>query len=490
MGKATLSQAQLDKFKYAMGWSAAGGNFRNAQPLKGRTIYGCTDLPQPVVMKPWYPYHADYWAAGSTNANQVCKHGTFQSPIDFEKCSVPSSREALGTTWPTQTVQLTNNGHTVQITAGNTGDARGKMIFGRKTYTLIQCHWHWGSEHRVSGLQLPLEVHCVHQLDGTSEAPSYGVFGVFYELSDKPNSFLSRFEDQLPSAPAHRRLDEAEEEEQVHGLNLFGHPIINGSEGRRLASSTTSSFTGPLDMRSLYGGVDTSKFWDYEGSFTTPPCTEAVDFYIMMGRAGMTMAQLNKFKAAIGWDTLTANGNFRPPQPLNGRAVSGCDSINLPQTPVVAAPVVDEESCPSQAPLITLQAITGVCVVVILLVVAIGASKTLMGASMAGKDQGNSLNQVYGKSGGEMSSGGSKQDVAATLAKLQEDLKALMSGNISVMQAKSEENGKLVSNTVQLAKEIKENMKGISASNTDAHPAAGSIDVDAHSPMLGRSEMS
>jgi len=312
------------------------------------------------------------------------------------------------------------------------------------------------------------------------------VFGMFYELSDKRNSFLSRFEDQLPLAPHRRRLDEAEE--QVHGLNLFGHPITNGSNGRRLASnSVTSSFTGPLDMQALYSGVDKSKFWDYEGSFTTPPCTEAVDFYIMIGRAGMTMAQLNKFKAAIGWDTLQANGNFRPPQPLNGRAVSGCDSINLPQTAVVVAPVVEEESCPSQTPLITLQSITVACVVLILLVVAIGAGKTLMGSRMTRSPKNNEA-QVFGKSSGDnfLGSSGTKQDVEVTLSKLQEDLKAFMSSNISVMQAKSEENGKLVTNTMELAKEIKENMKGLSNTEGDAHPGQASVDVDAHSPMLGR----
>merc|ERR1712137_1308683 len=117
-------------------------------------------------------------------------------------------------------------------------------------------------------------------------------------------------------------------------------------------------------MQALYSGVDKSKFWDYEGSFTTPPCTEAVDFYIMMGRAGMTMAQLNKFKAAIGWDTAEANGNFRPPQPLNGRAVSGCDSVSAQDSSVVV-PLVDEETCPSQVPLISLQVISGVCVLAI-----------------------------------------------------------------------------------------------------------------------------
>eukprot|EP00421_Protoceratium_reticulatum_P034666 CAMPEP_0168471666 /NCGR_PEP_ID=MMETSP0228-20121227/59401_1 /TAXON_ID=133427 /ORGANISM="Protoceratium reticulatum, Strain CCCM 535 (=CCMP 1889)" /LENGTH=44 /DNA_ID= /DNA_START= /DNA_END= /DNA_ORIENTATION= len=43
-----------------------------------------------------------------------------------------------------------------------------------------------------------------------------------------------------------------------------------------------SSFTGPLDFTKLYGTNTLMHYWDYSGSFTTPPCTEAVDFYIMM----------------------------------------------------------------------------------------------------------------------------------------------------------------------------------------------------------------
>ena len=51
------------------------------------------------------------------------------------------------------------------------------------------------------------------------------------------------------------------------------------------AAGAVSSYKGPLDYNGLYAGVDLSKYWNYEGSFTTPPCTEAVDFYIYMGMA-------------------------------------------------------------------------------------------------------------------------------------------------------------------------------------------------------------
>eukprot|EP00972_Heterocapsa_arctica_P106590 15700304-Heterocapsa_arctica.AAC.1 len=87
---------------------------------------------------------------------------------------------------------------------------------------------------------------------------------------------------------------------------------------RRLSDAVhTSQFTGPLDWKALYGSSNLAHYWDYHGSFTTPPCTEAVDFFILMEVGTMTQAQLDKFKTAIGWDA--AHGNFRPPQAVGDR---------------------------------------------------------------------------------------------------------------------------------------------------------------------------
>jgi len=302
-----MTQAQLDKFKTAIGWSNALGNFRPAQPIGQRTVEGCAEVA-------WYPYKASNWATqvGSEKSNAICLDGTAQSPIDFTSCTDPEDRDAIGITWEQQNVILKNNGHAVQLDAS--GTTTGKMTVGDKSYTLVQCHFHWGSEHQVSGYQYPFEVHCVHTKDG--EDGRYGVFGLFYTLGNTENAFLKKFEDQLPSAS--RRL--SSESAEV-SFDLMGNPMDNVTK-RRLGTVKTSAYTGPLDFKELYGSNARTHFWNYEGSFTTPPCTEAVDFYIMMEPAVMTQAQLDKFKTAIGWSN--ALGNFRPPQPIGKRTVSGC----------------------------------------------------------------------------------------------------------------------------------------------------------------------
>lgn len=56
---------------------------------------------------------------------------------------------------------------------------------------------------------------------------------------------------------------------------------------------TGSSLTS-VDMGYLHDSedVDCSDFWHYEGSFTTPPCTEGVNFYIVKKPIKISNAQL------------------------------------------------------------------------------------------------------------------------------------------------------------------------------------------------------
>jgi len=55
-------------------------------------------------------------------------------------------------------------------------------------------------------------------------------------------------------------------------------------------------------------------YYDFEGSLTTPPCSEGVRWFVLQHRATISKAQLEAFKKLYP-------ANARPLQPLNGREV-------------------------------------------------------------------------------------------------------------------------------------------------------------------------
>ena len=71
----------------------------------------------------------------------------------------------------------------------------------------------------------------------------------------------------------------------------------------------------------VYHGLSTEKFWAYDGSFTTPPCTEGVKWRVMKVPERISRDQLDRFKRYLSDDTSFAdgNGNNRVVMPLNGR---------------------------------------------------------------------------------------------------------------------------------------------------------------------------
>ena len=205
----------------------------------------------------------------------TCKDGTSQSPIDIAAATVHSDHLLTGITLKhaDSPINIVNNGHTIQVNY-----AAGSMIeYGGKSYELLQFHFHAHSEHTVDGNSFPMEAHFVHKAtDGT-----LAVIGVFIKAGAK-NTLLEKVFANLPKT-----------------------------------ENATESVTGAtVNAKAILESAATDKGWTYDGSLTTPPCTEGVKWIVMESPIEADAAQIKAY-------TDLFSDNFRPVQPLGTRHVTG-----------------------------------------------------------------------------------------------------------------------------------------------------------------------
>lgn len=238
---------------------------------------------------------AECWA----QKNPECG-GTRQSPIDIEVAAVSAyGSEALITNYPALTdVLLRDTGHGLQVDVPSGSDG---VLFNEEPYDLLQFHFHFPSEHAVDGEAKAGEMHLVHRLKGSSGYNDLLVVGVFFELGEE--------------SPLFRFLDDGRL--LLDGANDTADTI--DLDGVWDLDDASSAITGTI-AEALAGA-----FWRYDGSLTTPPCTESVKWLVLQSSLTASAAQLEAFgQAAPG------GSNNRPLQPRNGRAlVHGLLSTNV-----------------------------------------------------------------------------------------------------------------------------------------------------------------
>ncbi|XP_072207482.1 carbonic anhydrase 15-like isoform X2 [Excalfactoria chinensis] len=206
--------------------------------------------------------------------------------------------------------RLLNDGHTVMLSLETEpGDEHiaisGGGLPGR--YRALQLHFHWGSptrngsEHTVDGQQLPMELHIVHintkyrTLGEAKGHPSgLAVLGCFFQVSEAPNSNYNTI---------------------IGGLRNISHA------GQAVDLASTFRL-GTL----LPHIAQLSRYYRYQGSLTTPDCSEAVIWTVFEEPVGISKEQLQAFVSSVhfpasGAAPLKMTNNFRPPQPLRSRKV-------------------------------------------------------------------------------------------------------------------------------------------------------------------------
>ncbi|KAL1777027.1 carbonic anhydrase 9 [Sigmodon hispidus] len=241
--------------------------------------------------------------------------GRFQSPVDIRPeltsfCRALQPLELLGyELQPVQELSLCNNGHTVQLTL----PPGLKMALGPgQEYQALQLHLHWGtsdhpgSEHTVNGHRFPAEIHVVHFSTAFSE---------FHEALGRPGGLavLAAF------------LQESPEENSAYE-QLLSHLEDIAEEG------TKTEIPG-LDVSALLPS-DLSRYYRYEGSLTTPPCSQGVIWTVFNQTVKLSAQQLHTLSVSL-WGTRDSRLqlNFRATQPLNGRTIEASFPAGVDSSP-------------------------------------------------------------------------------------------------------------------------------------------------------------
>ncbi len=211
----------------------------------------------------------------------LCGSGTRQSPIDLAGAAPMPAGTAAGwsidvsigqvaDTGHGHVVDVLDNGHTIQATY----DEGSTVTAGGVQYHFLQFHFHAPSEHTIDGRHFPMDVHLVHQ----SDAGDLLVLGAFIEEGESNPAFQTLI-DGLPSAPGEeRRLENVE-----IGVDAFI--------------------------------PSTDEYYRYEGSLTTPPCSEGVRWVVFTEPLQASAEQIAALDAAMP-------ENNRPVQPLGSREVA------------------------------------------------------------------------------------------------------------------------------------------------------------------------
>jgi len=214
------------------------------------------------------PNGPDHWGAEDP-AYATCGSGTRQSPIDIETATTNAALAPIEFAYKAFPLTVTDTHHTFQV---NVPSGSGGITVGGDHYELVQFHFHRPSEERVHGKHYAMVAHLVHKNDKGELA----VVAVLIH-GGEANTFLKPIFDNFPAEGT---------ESKVAGTNADLMQLLPASRG----------------------------YWTFEGSLTTPPCSEHVRWFVLKHAVEASADQVGQFAARYPH-------NARPTQPLNARSL-------------------------------------------------------------------------------------------------------------------------------------------------------------------------
>lgn len=244
----------------------------SANAIAGRTLSGFEPLKiKTAEEKLEWDYSGkkapQHWAE-LKDEFALCGQGMNQSPVSLSSVSAfDVSLPAITPDYSHAAESIEYNGHSVELhfTSGN------RLQLGNQTFMLQQVYFHSPAEHTIDGQHMPMEIHFVHR----NEQGQLTVLAVLVKEGAANNALTNAWA-QMPD---------------------------NFSKPQPLTSPVKASALLPASF----------DYFSYNGSLTTPPCSEGVRWLVLKTPITVSPAQLEQFRTRMGHD------NNRPLQPLNAR---------------------------------------------------------------------------------------------------------------------------------------------------------------------------
>ncbi|WP_299009885.1 carbonic anhydrase [uncultured Shewanella sp.] len=232
-----------------------------------------------------------------------CELGGDQSPINIDPKRVKvEALPPLRFTFTREPTDIEDSGHTIEVVFGDdvkqesdesvklNYHERGKALNSQaveieysekkdtlsvadKEYRLAQFHFHSPSENVISNQNFPMELHLVYE----GENNQFAVVAVFLTLGNENPTIRTLWEHM---------------------------PVYRGQKND--IRSFNPDFSGLLPNKRGY--------YTFQGSFTTPPCTRDVTWYVLHEPVTVSQQQVSAFQKVM-------NHNNRPLQALNNRVI-------------------------------------------------------------------------------------------------------------------------------------------------------------------------
>ncbi len=207
----------------------------------------------------------DAW--GSLNpANTLCISGKRQSPINlaWRKPNKKAARMDFSYTPANAIADVSTPVPTLKFNGAN------QLLLNGKVFNLERIEFHSPSEHQLSKNTMSMEIQFIHKAVSGTAMAALSVFAIEGRENGLLNDVMAQFSTPNPA-----------------GMNFDAALLIPPQKTH----------------------------YQYQGSLTSPPCAENVDWLVFNTPTEISKEQIMAFRSKFA-------ANSRPVQPLNGRKIS------------------------------------------------------------------------------------------------------------------------------------------------------------------------